>query len=358
MKPVRPAAFAAASVLLFSTSSAVAAPPPPDLGGVNWRASQDVAPTHGTPGAPGDVVTTTERTCDPFGNATLSMTAIGTAEGPYPGTFKEQITVALSRVLRAPTDRDVLSASGTFTIDSELGQVEGSLLFARAQTPAIGDSLRSGATGWCLNEPEFPGSPTVTPQTELGGAMTAYEATITTPDGCVFVDHGGDADPADDTVFAGGFDLRAAPFPQGRTVFQGFQSDGAPLEASAGCETPSSFEGFFPPVDNLWVDNRWVLNEVNAGQAIPVKFSLGGDQGVDIFAAGYPRSETIPCSQIALVDGVEETVTAGSSSLTYSAETSRYHYVWKTEPEWSDTCRQFVMKLNDGSVHRANFSFK
>src|SRR5919106_3981724 len=135
MKPVRPAAFAAASVLLFSTSSAVAAPPPPDLGGVNWRASQDVAPTHGTPGAPGDVVTTTERTCDPFGNATLSMTATGTAEGPYPGAFHEEISVALGPVVRPPTDRDVQSASGTFTIDSPLGQVEGTMLFDRAQSP-------------------------------------------------------------------------------------------------------------------------------------------------------------------------------------------------------------------------------
>jgi hypothetical protein len=351
MKPVRPAAIAAASVLLLSTSIADAAPPPPDLGGVSWRASQDVAPTHGSPGAPGDVVTTTERTCDPFGNATLSVTAIGTAEGPYPGTFQEQITVALSPVLRAPTDRDVLSASGTFTIDSLLGQVEGSLFFDRAQTPALGDPSRSGATGWCLNEPEFPGSATVTPQTELGGAMTAYEATITTPDGCVFVDHGGDADPADDTVFAGGFDLRSAPFPQGSTVSQNFQSDGALLEASAGCEPTSTF---FPPVDDLPV-----LNEVNAGRAIPVKFSLGGDQGLDIFDAGYPRSEAVNCDDIAhaQVDGVEETLTAGSSSLTYDAASDRYHYVWKTEQPWAGRCRQFVMKLKDGSIHRANFRF-
>jgi hypothetical protein len=171
----------------------------------------------------------------------------------------------------------------------------------------------------------------------------------------VFVDHGGDADPGDDTVFAGGFELREAPFPQGRTVAQGFQSDGAPLEASPGCEPTSSFDGFFAPVDNLPV-----LNEVNAGRAIPVKFSLGGDQGLDIFALGYPRSEEVDCSDIAhaQVDGVEETTTAGASTLVYSVATGRYHYVWKTAGEWSGTCRQFVMKLTDGSVHRANFKFK
>src|SRR5687768_5248998 len=153
MKSVRPAALAAASVLLFSTSGAFAAPPPPDLGGASWRASEGVAPTHGFPGAPGDVVATTERTCSPFGNATLSMTATRTAEPPYPAICQEQITVALSTVVRPPTDRDLQSASGTFSIDSPLGQVEGTLLFDRAQTPAIGDPSRSGATGWCLNAP-------------------------------------------------------------------------------------------------------------------------------------------------------------------------------------------------------------
>jgi hypothetical protein len=354
MKHVRCAAIGAASMLLLASSTALAAAPA-DLGGETWRASQDVDPAYGTSGAPGDVVTTTERTCDPFGSATLTMTATGTAEGPYPGTFQEEISVNLGPVVRPPNDRDVQSASGTFSIDSPLGQVEGTLQFDRAQTPAVGDPSRSGASGWCLNEPEFPGSPTITPQTEVGGGMTAYEATITTPDGCVFTDHGGDADTTDDTVSAGGFDMRDAPFPQGRTVGQLFQSDGEPLQASEGCDTPTSFEGFYAPVDNMPV-----LNEVNAGRGVPIKFSLGGDQGEDIFADGYPRSEELSCSLIAhsQVDGVEETTAAGSSSLSYSPATGRYEYVWATNPAWAGTCRQFVMKLKDGSVQRANFQFK
>ena len=46
-----------------------------------------------------------------------------------------------------------------------------------------------------------------------------------------------------------------------------------------------NWSGFFPPVDNLPA-----LNSVKAGSAIPVKFSLGGDKGLNIFAAGYPKS--------------------------------------------------------------------
>jgi hypothetical protein len=46
------------------------------------------------------------------------------------------------------------------------------------------------------------------------------------------------------------------------------------------------FDGFFNPVDN-----PDVLNRVKAGSAIPVKFSLGGDQGLDIFARTEERAD-------------------------------------------------------------------
>lgn len=114
-----------------------------------------------------------------------------------------------------------------------------------------------------------------------------------------------------------------------------------------------AFTGFFSPVDNLPT-----VNLVNAGRAIPVKFSLGGDQGLDIFETGYPKSQQITCDSSAPVDGIEQTVTAGGSSLSYDALLDQYTYVWKTDKAWAGTCRQLVLKLDDGSVHRANFKFK
>jgi len=114
-----------------------------------------------------------------------------------------------------------------------------------------------------------------------------------------------------------------------------------------------NFSGFFQPVDNLPT-----LNLVNAGHAIPVKFSLGGNYGLNIFAAGYPKSEQIVCNSNVLVDGIEQTVNAGSSSLSYDPASDQYNYVWKTEQSWAGTCRQLVVKLNDGTYHRANFKFK
>ncbi len=111
------------------------------------------------------------------------------------------------------------------------------------------------------------------------------------------------------------------------------------------------FTGFFQPVDNLPT-----LNVAKAGSAIPVKFSLGGDYGLSLFAAGYPSSSVVACGSTA-EDAVEETVTAGNSSLTYNAGNGQYTYVWKTDGAWAGTCRTLVVKLNDGTYHYANFKF-
>jgi hypothetical protein len=111
------------------------------------------------------------------------------------------------------------------------------------------------------------------------------------------------------------------------------------------------FDGFFRPVDN-----EPTVNAVNAGRAIPMKFSLGGDRGLGIFADGSPTSRRIDCASGAPTDDVEETVTAGGSSLQYTGD--HYTYVWKTSSTWAGQCRQFVMTLADGTSHTATFRFR
>jgi len=114
-----------------------------------------------------------------------------------------------------------------------------------------------------------------------------------------------------------------------------------------------SFSGFFRPVDNTPT-----LNLAKAGSAIPVKFSLGGDEGLSIFATGYPKWQKISCDTSAPSDTIDETVTAGSSSLSYDPAADQYVYVWKTDKAWAGTCRQLIVRLNDGADHVANFKFK
>jgi hypothetical protein len=107
------------------------------------------------------------------------------------------------------------------------------------------------------------------------------------------------------------------------------------------------FDGFYRPVEN-----PPILNNAKAGSAIPVKFSLGGDRGLDIFDPGYPMAVAIACpGSSALTEQIDETVPAGGSSLTYDPTTDRYVYVWKTDKRWAGMCYRFELGLIDGSSH-------
>jgi hypothetical protein len=153
----------------------------------------------------------------------------------------------------------------------------------------------------------------------------------------------------------------------GKSVDSPEASDNVGHTATATCNYSVIYDwtGFLRPVDNKDGDGDYVLNVVKAGSAVPVKFKLGGDQGLDIFAqAGtdgsgnptyYPTSKTIPCGSSAEVDAIESVVTAGASSLQYDASTGTYTYVWKTDKAWAGTCRQLIVQLDDGTYHRANF---
>lgn len=165
------------------------------------------------------------------------------------------------------------------------------------------------------------------------------------------------ATPASGTVT--GVDTSAVG-PHTVTIPAGTAKDNVGNEsAAATCSYSVVYDwaGFFRPVDN-----PVVLNKVRAGSAVPVKFRLSADpayanQGLDIFMAGSPASSAIECDLTDPSDVVEETVTAGSSSLTYDAAANQYVYVWKTDRLWAGKCRVLKVRLDDGSTHVANFQF-
>jgi Tol biopolymer transport system component len=144
-------------------------------------------------------------------------------------------------------------------------------------------------------------------------------------------------------------------FPVGTTIVNVTATDasGNTATGSFTVTVQYNFAGFFRPIENLPM-----VNLVNAGQSIPVKFSLSGDKGLNIFAPGYPLAQQIPCGGGGTVLLMEETETAGSSTLSYNAATDQYIYVWKTEMAWSGTCWQLIIRLNDGSLRTAHFQFK
>ncbi len=114
-----------------------------------------------------------------------------------------------------------------------------------------------------------------------------------------------------------------------------------------------NFSGFFPPVDN-----PPAVNSVKAGSNIPLKFSLGGDMGLNIIESGYPQSVQIACNTGNIIGTPLPTLIPGGSTLLYDPLLDQYTYFWKTDKVWTGTCRQVIVKLINGTVQVANFNFK
>lgn len=130
-------------------------------------------------------------------------------------------------------------------------------------------------------------------------------------------------------------------------------ADPVPATRSFTVGSRFRFAGFFAPVEN-----PPVLNRLRAGQAVPVRFSLGGDQSLDVFAAGFPASGAMDCATSVVSNDVTETVTAGASSLTYDPATDTYTYVWKTVKAWAGTCRELRVRFFDGTEAKAWFQLR
>jgi hypothetical protein len=113
------------------------------------------------------------------------------------------------------------------------------------------------------------------------------------------------------------------------------------------------FAGFFAPVENLPA-----VNVARAGSTIPVKFSLGGDRGLDIFAAGAPQVVgSNECGDSA-PGGTDVAMAASRAGLRYDPDAEQYVFSWNTDHAWAGTCREFVMALVDGSTHRFVVRFR
>jgi pre-peptidase len=115
------------------------------------------------------------------------------------------------------------------------------------------------------------------------------------------------------------------------------------------------FDGFLWPLVNPPRVNRW-----KAGLPVPVRFSVGSYRGSAPVAAGYPKVAPVSCSGGGEAAGSEK---ASGSWMKRSVHGSKrggwtYMFLWKTEKNWAGGCRQFVLKLDDGTVHRVDVQFE
>jgi hypothetical protein len=125
------------------------------------------------------------------------------------------------------------------------------------------------------------------------------------------------------------------------------------LSPFALLEVRFAFGGFLLPVRSFPEPNT-----LRAGASLPVKFSLGGDRGLGIFAAGYPASAAVGCQDGNPTGPWAPTMTPGGSSLAYDPMDDRYQYVWKTDKAWAQTCRQFMIRFTDGTAASFRVDFR
>jgi hypothetical protein len=98
------------------------------------------------------------------------------------------------------------------------------------------------------------------------------------------------------------------------------------------------------------------VNSINAGAAVPVKFELSGDLGLDV-VFGSPSVTQFNCT-LGAGAAMGAATTAGRSVVQYDAATNTYTYVWKTDKkDYVDTCRTFELTLDDGTYRQVLFSF-
>lgn len=104
-----------------------------------------------------------------------------------------------------------------------------------------------------------------------------------------------------------------------------------------------NFTGFLSPIDM-----NGVYNVAKAGSAIPVKFKLGGDYGLNVITT--IKSLKVACPSTMQADSLEETVSGTTSGLKYDSTADQYNYTWKTATSLAGTCQRLEMQLNDGSI--------
>ncbi len=107
------------------------------------------------------------------------------------------------------------------------------------------------------------------------------------------------------------------------------------------------------------VSDAPTFNHANGGSTIPLKFSLGGNHGLAIFAEGFPQSAPIACDAGGAVLGSAEVAkTPEGNGLTYDPASGYYVFPWKTAKAWGGTCRRLTVVFADGAIHTVNVAFK
>jgi hypothetical protein len=191
--------------------------------------------------------------------------------------------------------------------------------------------------------------PTISLRAPADGAVYSLGQNVVAAYSCEDQEGGSGVASCDGTV-ANGAPIDTSSF--GKHSFEVSASDRAGNTTSKAVTYTVSynFDGFKWPVKNAPTMNRW-----KAGIPVPIRFSLDGFRGARPEADGYPRSTRCgggDSEQVARARAAKK-----QPVFKYERRSDEYVMLWKTDHKWTGSCREFVLQLDDGSVHVARFQF-
>lgn len=130
-------------------------------------------------------------------------------------------------------------------------------------------------------------------------------------------------------------------------------SDHDPVVVGLDLVEPWDFGGFRFPFRAFPHENR-----VRAGWPLLLRFSLGGDRGLDIFAPGSPVSYPVDCTTREPVGDRIPARTVRDRGPRYTRLSGRYRYFWQTHRAWKGQCRVLDMRFREGTTAQLLVRFR
>ena len=100
------------------------------------------------------------------------------------------------------------------------------------------------------------------------------------------------------------------------------------------------------------------VNVVRAGSSVPLAFSLGGNRGLNILAAGSPTVAPYVCGGTPPAPGSGIALPlAKNGALAYSTKSGQYTITYKPEKR-EQSCRLVSIRLADGTIRTVRFQLQ